>query len=258
MDPKCSMKVSGGIVLENLMQTNWWHIKEGIMFKARQSDKAGHWQLIKVEQKRYVDLDRGQVNAVASRACGAAGEPAVTSSQRPALTLWLDGDGAYAASGLAPINHCCARGRPIIVEWERDARHSAGLSLVRAGAPAEPRAPSGDDASIRDVWKLETFTVLNYRQDALPRPLPARKSGRTRDDGTGLAADSPSVGVRGSREERQCHTVIANFSFDRPEICEVSFTSGGGRESAAGTCREGGRRGAHWAGGRGPAAARLK
>ncbi|GBP03733.1 hypothetical protein EVAR_2461_1 [Eumeta japonica] len=25
----------------------------------------------------------------------------------------------------------CARGRPIIVEWERDARHSAGLSLVR-------------------------------------------------------------------------------------------------------------------------------
>ncbi|GBP18215.1 hypothetical protein EVAR_9057_1 [Eumeta japonica] len=28
-------------------------------------------------------------------------------------------------------NSCCARGRPIIVEWERDARHSAGLSLVR-------------------------------------------------------------------------------------------------------------------------------
>ncbi|GBP07394.1 hypothetical protein EVAR_4769_1 [Eumeta japonica] len=26
--------------------------------------------------------------------------------------------------------NCCARGRPIIVEWERDARHSAGLSLV--------------------------------------------------------------------------------------------------------------------------------
>ncbi|GBP83381.1 hypothetical protein EVAR_91054_1 [Eumeta japonica] len=26
---------------------------------------------------------------------------------------------------------CAARGRPIIVEWERDARHSAGLSLVR-------------------------------------------------------------------------------------------------------------------------------
>ncbi|GBO99184.1 hypothetical protein EVAR_486_1 [Eumeta japonica] len=26
---------------------------------------------------------------------------------------------------------CCARDRPIIVEWERDARHSAGPSLVR-------------------------------------------------------------------------------------------------------------------------------
>ncbi|GBP84361.1 hypothetical protein EVAR_87512_1 [Eumeta japonica] len=29
------------------------------------------------------------------------------------------------------LRECCARGRPIIVEWERDARHSAGLSLVR-------------------------------------------------------------------------------------------------------------------------------
>ncbi|GBP85893.1 Putative uncharacterized transposon-derived protein F52C9.6 [Eumeta japonica] len=29
------------------------------------------------------------------------------------------------------LTKCCARGRPIIVEWERDARHSAGLSLVR-------------------------------------------------------------------------------------------------------------------------------
>ncbi|GBP58217.1 hypothetical protein EVAR_87795_1 [Eumeta japonica] len=34
-------------------------------------------------------------------------------------------------SVLLPIQKCCARGRPIIVEWERDARHSAGLSLVR-------------------------------------------------------------------------------------------------------------------------------
>ncbi|GBP86328.1 hypothetical protein EVAR_52724_1 [Eumeta japonica] len=31
-----------------------------------------------------------------------------------------------------PLNEIsAARGRPIIVEWERDARHSAGLSLVR-------------------------------------------------------------------------------------------------------------------------------
>ncbi|GBP93461.1 hypothetical protein EVAR_65598_1 [Eumeta japonica] len=36
---------------------------------------------------------------------------------------------------------CCARGRPIIVEWERDARHSAGLSLVRSeGLLLEPES----------------------------------------------------------------------------------------------------------------------
>ncbi|GBP00399.1 hypothetical protein EVAR_958_1 [Eumeta japonica] len=36
---------------------------------------------------------------------------------------------------------CAARGRPIIVEWERDARHSAA-SLVRSGGPAAlSRAP---------------------------------------------------------------------------------------------------------------------
>ncbi|GBP28808.1 hypothetical protein EVAR_19853_1 [Eumeta japonica] len=31
----------------------------------------------------------------------------------------------------ASSKYIAARGRPIIVEWERDARHSAGLSLVR-------------------------------------------------------------------------------------------------------------------------------
>ncbi|GBP71865.1 hypothetical protein EVAR_58922_1 [Eumeta japonica] len=35
---------------------------------------------------------------------------------------------------------CCARGRPIIVEWERDARHSAGLSLVRDNFPLAYRS----------------------------------------------------------------------------------------------------------------------
>ncbi|GBP71763.1 hypothetical protein EVAR_58860_1 [Eumeta japonica] len=34
---------------------------------------------------------------------------------------------------------CCARGRPIIVEWERDARHSAGLSLVRVSTVSTKR-----------------------------------------------------------------------------------------------------------------------
>ncbi|GBP67373.1 hypothetical protein EVAR_43656_1 [Eumeta japonica] len=41
--------------------------------------------------------------------------------------------GALPSTGVAVhvAAKCCARGRPIIVEWERDARHSAGLSLVR-------------------------------------------------------------------------------------------------------------------------------
>ncbi|GBP92662.1 hypothetical protein EVAR_67398_1 [Eumeta japonica] len=41
-----------------------------------------------------------------------------------------------------------ARGRPIIVEWERDARHSAGLSLVRGhrGRRTSPSS-SGDSGS---------------------------------------------------------------------------------------------------------------
>ncbi|GBP48386.1 hypothetical protein EVAR_96425_1 [Eumeta japonica] len=38
---------------------------------------------------------------------------------------------------------CCARGRPIIVEWERDARHSAGLSLVRILGPPPSRSADG-------------------------------------------------------------------------------------------------------------------
>ncbi|GBP52765.1 hypothetical protein EVAR_27708_1 [Eumeta japonica] len=56
---------------------------------------------------------------------------------------------------LSPVKcQCCARGRPIIVEWERDARHSAGLSLVRRheaaddarsgrGRPHEPTINNG-------------------------------------------------------------------------------------------------------------------
>ncbi|GBP34106.1 hypothetical protein EVAR_28240_1 [Eumeta japonica] len=39
----------------------------------------------------------------------------------------------WLATLLPCCGTCCARGRPIIVEWERDARHSAGLSLVRDG-----------------------------------------------------------------------------------------------------------------------------
>ncbi|GBP91758.1 hypothetical protein EVAR_33148_1 [Eumeta japonica] len=35
-------------------------------------------------------------------------------------------DGSHSKN--IEVLQCCARGRPIIVEWERDARHSAGLS----------------------------------------------------------------------------------------------------------------------------------
>ncbi|GBP17390.1 hypothetical protein EVAR_8754_1 [Eumeta japonica] len=34
-------------------------------------------------------------------------------------------------NGITTDTKCCARGRPIIVEWERDARHSAGPSPAR-------------------------------------------------------------------------------------------------------------------------------
>ncbi|GBP71387.1 hypothetical protein EVAR_20487_1 [Eumeta japonica] len=57
-----------------------------------------------------------------------------------------------AAVGRTPL--CCARGRPIIVEWERDARHSAGLSLVRL--------------TTRTDW---------FREKNLPLLIPARGEG---------------------------------------------------------------------------------
>ncbi|GBP86268.1 hypothetical protein EVAR_57390_1 [Eumeta japonica] len=53
-------------------------------------------------------------------------EPHVGSLPCPSLPR------SYRLCGQLPSSYmCCARGRPIIVEWERDARHSAGLSLVR-------------------------------------------------------------------------------------------------------------------------------
>ncbi|GBP49603.1 hypothetical protein EVAR_97900_1 [Eumeta japonica] len=63
---------------------------------------------------------------------------------------------------------CCARGRPIIVEWERDARHSAGLSLVR-------------ERSAVEVITQEPIKGLAERWSANPRtPPPAadRRGGR--------------------------------------------------------------------------------
>ncbi|GBP47332.1 hypothetical protein EVAR_38098_1 [Eumeta japonica] len=53
------------------------------------------------------------------------------------------------------LQACCARGRPIIVEWERDARHSAGLSLVRAPSYMAPGATAPRCAprpALIDTW----------------------------------------------------------------------------------------------------------
>ncbi|GBP12251.1 hypothetical protein EVAR_6420_1 [Eumeta japonica] len=50
----------------------------------------------------------------------------------------------YAISNKRLLHPCCARGRPIIVEWERDARHSAGLSLVRDAARAHTLRAAAD------------------------------------------------------------------------------------------------------------------
>ncbi|GBP15840.1 Serine-enriched protein [Eumeta japonica] len=71
---------------------------------------------------------------------------------------------------------CCARGRPIIVEWERDARHSAGLSLVRCksfqntkrgeicripGCPVAPSGGSGGQAIVRMPYvQPDTFRLF--------------------------------------------------------------------------------------------------
>ncbi|GBP39080.1 hypothetical protein EVAR_27439_1 [Eumeta japonica] len=80
---------------------------------------------------------------------------------------------------------CCARGRPIIVEWERDARHSAGLSLVRpfrgCGSSQISRRSyrgRGADAALRRLRNaigLEPITPpwpsrTRYRPRARPRP----------------------------------------------------------------------------------------
>ncbi|GBP35426.1 hypothetical protein EVAR_94877_1 [Eumeta japonica] len=55
-----------------------------------------------------------------------------------------------------PDTRCCARGRPIIVEWERDARHSAGLSLVRFVAMSvRCRAPR----TFRDLLQYDAERV---------------------------------------------------------------------------------------------------
>ncbi|GBP33414.1 hypothetical protein EVAR_6762_1 [Eumeta japonica] len=65
-------------------------------------------------------------NSVTVSEAGRSAAPAGTSRRRTS-PVWSAG--CIVRRGGKTT--CCARGRPIIVEWERDARHSAGLSLVR-------------------------------------------------------------------------------------------------------------------------------
>ncbi|GBP15533.1 hypothetical protein EVAR_9310_1 [Eumeta japonica] len=63
--------------------------------------------------------------------------------RRPRLRL-LNEPLPYTTREMGRVNglyKCCARGRPIIVEWERDARHSAGLSLSFGDSELHSRTP---------------------------------------------------------------------------------------------------------------------
>ncbi|GBP56097.1 hypothetical protein EVAR_43861_1 [Eumeta japonica] len=66
--------------------------------------------------------------------------------------------------------NCCARGRPIIVEWERDARHSAGLSLVRRDLEHHLSAP------LRGVQCYHFLTVDRIRRNVRHTDYNARNS----------------------------------------------------------------------------------
>ncbi|GBP79064.1 hypothetical protein EVAR_58732_1 [Eumeta japonica] len=64
---------------------------------------------------------------------------------------------------------CCARGRPIIVEWERDARHSAGLSLVRSSPPPFHvfHAYTSERFVTQKSWRSQRPLASNLERSAL-------------------------------------------------------------------------------------------
>ncbi|GBP56959.1 hypothetical protein EVAR_79095_1 [Eumeta japonica] len=68
----------------------------------------------------------------------------------------------YYDADMIPVDllnfECCARGRPIIVEWERDARHSAGLSLVRR---------RGCDVALPTRLRYKSLAVLKWAMSPL-------------------------------------------------------------------------------------------
>ncbi|GBP69173.1 hypothetical protein EVAR_98245_1 [Eumeta japonica] len=65
------------------------------------------------------------------------------------------------------------RGRPIIVEWERDARHSAGLSLVRLldfqGNNLDSEGPQGPDPPMPSAKSNIHKKVKTYKSSELIR-----------------------------------------------------------------------------------------
>ncbi|GBP62213.1 Protein sly1 homolog [Eumeta japonica] len=67
----------------------------------------------------------------AARSDGPRGRGARPAPPTDAVVFIVGGGNYIEYHNLLDFAKCCARGRPIIVEWERDARHSAGLSLVR-------------------------------------------------------------------------------------------------------------------------------
>ncbi|GBP63439.1 hypothetical protein EVAR_35329_1 [Eumeta japonica] len=91
-------------------------------------------------------------------------QPRATCSPRRAPPLQLDDvrcviaaresfflEGYLSYERCVPFT-CCARGRPIIVEWERDARHSAGLSLVRNSTGSARLAAGGGARGARTTY----------------------------------------------------------------------------------------------------------
>ncbi|GBP46917.1 Histone H2B.3 [Eumeta japonica] len=58
------------------------------------------------------------------------------------------------------ILKCCARGRPIIVEWERDARHSAGLSLSFDVVTSKNISKSNKKYKRKESYVIYIYKVL--------------------------------------------------------------------------------------------------
>ncbi|GBP44631.1 hypothetical protein EVAR_75088_1 [Eumeta japonica] len=100
-----------------------------------------------------------------------------------------------------------ARGRPIIVEWERDARHSAGLSLVRYQHAVELWRTGAKDLRVdsRVARHVSSSRSRTRARAAVSAGTSARAGRATRRDVTGRRRDMlrqhpPPAQRRRSRE----------------------------------------------------------